>query len=102
MRANEIIRAVLDIIDNVDDMDTQPCDDPVGYTDDDLPRIQQIAGLVPKPGEMSVLANQSNPQYADIDAVIASGDDVHKSKHPSDIRTDAPSMYPRHQHNPEQ
>jgi hypothetical protein len=26
------------------------------------------------------------------------GDDVHKPKNPADIRTNAPSMYPGHQH----
>lgn len=101
MRAQEIIRAVLDMLDQAEPEDVTGCDEPMGYTDDDLPRIRQIAGLLPQDGEMSVLANRAYPQYADVDAVIASGDDVHKTKHPSDIRTDAGSMYPFYQHRPE-
>ncbi|NDG30381.1 hypothetical protein EB118_09950 [bacterium] len=101
MRAHEIIRAVLDMIDNISPSE-QPSDEPIGYTDDDLPRIKQIAGLVDQDSDMSVLANKANPQYAGLDAVIASGDDVNKSKHPSDIRTNAPSMYPNMQYNQEQ
>jgi len=99
MRAHEIIRAVLDMIDNISPSE-QPSDEPIGFTDDDLPRIKQIAGLVDQDSDMSVLANRANPQYAGLDAVLASGDDVHKSKNPADIRTDAPSMYPAAQWRP--
>lgn len=93
MQIAEIIRAFLDTLDQIDPEQCVPDDQPIGYIDADIPRLKQIAGLVPN-GEMSVLANEPNPQYADVDAVIASGDDVHKSKHPADIRTNAPSMYP--------
>lgn len=93
MQIAEIIRAFLDTLDKIDPEQCVPDDQPIGYTDADIPRLKQIAGLVPN-GEMSVLANEPNPQYADVDAVIASGDDMHKSKHPADIRTNAPSMYP--------
>lgn len=93
MRIAEIIRAFLDQLDQIESTQGQPDDQPVGYTDDDIPRLRQIAGLIPN-GEMSVLANEPKPQYADVDAVIASGDDLNKSKHPADIRTYAPSMYP--------
>lgn len=93
MQIAEIIRAFLDTLDQIDPEQCVPDDQPIGYTDADIPRLKQIAGLIPN-GEMSVLANEPNPHYADVDAVIASGDDVHKSKHPADIKTNAPSMYP--------
>lgn len=96
MQISEIIRAVLDTLDQIDPNQCVPDDQPIGYTDADIPRLKQIAGLLPN-GEMSVLANEPNPQYADLDAVVASGDDINKSKHPADIRTNAPSMYPEAQ-----
>jgi hypothetical protein len=47
-----------------------------------------------KPVEYS---NSPDEKTADIDAVFASGNDVHRSKHPSDIRGDSVSMYPNFQ-----
>jgi hypothetical protein len=48
------------------------------------------------------LANSPNPSTLDAKTVFSMGDDVHKPKQPSDIRTNAPSMYPNHQHNPKE
>ncbi len=56
----------------------------------------------------AVLAKQPSAEYsntpdektADIDTVLATGNDVHRSKHPSDIRSDSVSMYPMHQSRP--
>jgi hypothetical protein len=100
MKVADIIRSFLDALDQIDPDQCVPDDTPMGYTDADIPRLRQIAGLLPQDNPMSVLANEPNPQYADVDAVLASGDDVHKSKHPADIRTDAPSMYPAAQWRP--
>jgi hypothetical protein len=48
------------------------------------------------------VASSNSAEYANapheveqpIATIIAQGDDVNKPKHPSDIRTNAPSMYP--------
>jgi len=63
--------------------------------DSELLRMRQIAGLVGT-GDTEY-SNSPEEKYAPLDAVIASGDDVHKSKHPSDIRADSMSMYPNFQ-----
>ena len=42
-------------------------------------------------------ANTPHEVTQPIATIIAQGDDVNKPKHPSDIRTNAPSMYPNHQ-----
>jgi hypothetical protein len=98
MRINDIIRSVLDIIDQVDTDADQPNDTPAGYDNDDLARFKQIAGIAGDTGEMSVLANSPNEEYADIDAVTTNaGGGVNGPKHPADIRGDHPSMYPASQ-----
>lgn len=96
MRIQDVIRSVLDIIDNGADM--QPDDTPQGYCDDDLARFKQIAGIVTQPGEMSPLANSPNEKIADVDAVtIDAGGGVNGPKHPHDLRVKDPSMYPNQQ-----
>ena len=97
MRIQDIIRSVLDILDQVGPAE-QPDDTPQGYCDDDLDRFKQIAGIVSQPGEMSVLANSPNEKIADIDAVtVDAGGGVNGPKHPHDIRVKDPSMYPNQQ-----
>ncbi len=97
MRIQDIIRSVLDIIDQVDGDDT-PSDEPIGYTDDDIDRFKQIAGIMPKDGEMSVLANSPNEKVADIAAVtVDAGGGVNGPKHPHDIRVKDPSQHPGQQ-----
>lgn len=97
MRIQDIIRSVLDIIDQVDGDDT-PSDEPIGYTDDDIDRFKQIAGIMPKDGEMSVLANSPNEKVADITAVtVDAGGGVNGPKHPHDIRVKDPSQHPGQQ-----
>ncbi len=103
MKITDIIRQVLDIVDAVDQpepkmavvVSTEP-----GPAEDDaeLVRMRQIAGLIGT-GDTEY-SNSPEEMTAPIDAVLASGDDVHKSKHPSDMRSDSISMYPNHQHRP--
>jgi hypothetical protein len=103
MRIHDIIRSVLDIIDQVDSEPKstaidQPDDTPSGYCDDDLARFKQIAGIVTQPGEMSPLSNSPNEKVADIAAVtIDAGGGVNGPKHPHDLRVKDPSMYPNQQ-----
>ena len=87
MRVQELIRAVLDMIDQFDDHEEQPAPEPeTGYRDDDIARFKQIAGLTDN-GSMSPLSNSPNPQYADVDAVtVDAGGGINEPKHPHDIR----------------
>lgn len=93
MRVQEIIRSVLDLIDQVenDSPAEQPVED-LGYTDADIKRFQQIAGLKVS-GEYSTAPNE---QYADLEAVTnqAGADGWQGTKDPADIRGEHPSLYP--------
>lgn len=108
MRAQELIQAILQMIDGP----SKPEQDPVivaiddqpetasDFYDDEMRRIKQIAGLQ-DPGEISPLSNAPNPQYAPVSAVTTdAGGGPNKPKHPSDIRGDHTSMYPALQFNP--
>ena len=113
MRASEIIRSVLDLIDQVDcgkedgglemtatlgNIEPEVTVMPLSHDAEQINRLKQIVDLLPKEGEMSPLSNSPNEKYADVDAVTKqSGDDLNKSKHPSDIRSNAMSMYPNTQ-----
>lgn len=101
MRAQEIIRAVLDILDKETNT-AQPDDTPQDQTQisNDENRFKQIFDLLDKEKE-EILTNRPKEQYADIDAVTTdAGGGWMNPKHPADIRTNAPSMYPAHQHVP--
>jgi hypothetical protein len=93
MRVQEIIRSVLDLIDQVEQQSSteQPVEE-LGYTDADIKRFQQIAGLK-GPGEYSTAPNE---QYADVEAVTnqAGADGWQGTKHPADIKGEHPSLYP--------
>ena len=49
------------------------------------------------PSNSAEYANTPHEVEQPISTIIAQGDDVNKPKHPSDIRTNAPSMYPNFQ-----
>ncbi len=103
MKITDIIRQVLDIVDAVDQPEPKMAvvvsTEPSPAEDDaELVRMRQIAGLIGT-GDTEY-SNSPEEMTAPIDAVLASGDDVHKSKHPSDMRSDSISMYPNHQHRP--
>ncbi len=97
MKITDIIRQVLDIVDAVDQPEPKMAvvvsTEPSPAEDDaELVRMRQIAGLIGT-GDTEY-SNSPEEMTAPIDAVLASGDDVHKSKHPSDMRSDSVSMYP--------
>lgn len=116
MRANEIIRGLLDFIDGIDggnaqpsvqiSIDSQPIEqEPVAVVvaepemgdenSDDIRRFKQIVDLAGKPGEMSPFSNSPNEKVADIDAVTKdAGGGVNGPKHPADIKSNSVSMYP--------
>ena len=92
MRIQELIRQVLDIIDQAEaQQPEQPVED-MGYSEKDVKRFKQIAGLTTS-GEYST---QPNEQYADIDAVTvdAGADSWQGTKHPADLRAAHPNLYP--------
>ena len=47
-------------------------------------------------------ANTPHEQVAPPEAAHPAGNYLHHSKNPADIRTNAPSMYPNHQHQPKE
>lgn len=116
MRANEIIRSILDLIDGLDSgqkqptlqiaigsapVESKPSSDSDKFAGDDVRRFKQIVDLASgdTDGSASVFSNAPNEQTADIDAVtVDAGGGMQAPKHPSDIRVQHPSMYPGHQH----
>lgn len=113
MKATEIIRGILDIIDDVESEESPTKDEtieqplslsilPLSKDGEEINRYKQIVDLLPDSSDdLSPFSNTPNPKIASITAVTTqSGDDMHKSKHPSDIRSNATSMYPFLQYNP--
>ena len=101
MKATEVINHVLDILDrdepaqvNVTITKTPDAENTISDTEA-IERMKQIAGLMGnKDGDY---ANSPEEKYATVNDVMSHGGDVHKPKHPADIRTNAPSMYPNFQ-----
>lgn len=93
MRVSEIIRQVLDVIDQAEAQQAeQPVED-MGYTEKDIKRFQQIAGLTSADKQYSTTPNE---QYMDVDSVTvdAGADQWQGTKDPADIRGEHPSLYP--------
>lgn len=92
MKITDIIRSVLDIIDGAEPPAQEPA---VAIAIDVEPEeqlvdMQRLAGILAEPE----FANEPNEIVAPTGAAYPAGDDVHYSKNPADIRTNAPSMYP--------
>lgn len=79
MRATEIIRGLLDLIDQVEDSTQE---------------TPQVAVQISAIEEPVVYSNEPNEMVQSMLSVTPSGTDMHHSKNPADIRTNAPSMYP--------
>ena len=97
MRATEIIRAVLDIIDSQESTEQPGITGNVQIqrttNDDESARIMQILDLLSK-GDEPAIANAPNEKIASIDAVTTNaGGGVNGPKHPADIRVKDPSGY---------
>ena len=92
MRVSEIIRQVLDVIDQAEAQEVeQPVED-MGYSEQDIKRFRQIAGLITN----KQYSTEPNEQYMDLDAVTvdAGSDSWQGTKHPADIKGEHPSLYP--------
>ena len=92
MRVAEIIRQVLDVIDQAEAQQAeQPVED-MGYTEKDIKRFRQVAGLTTD----KQYTTEPNEQYMDVAAVTvdAGADQWQGTKDPADIRGEHPSLYP--------
>jgi hypothetical protein len=95
MRATDIIRNVLDLIDQVEEKSKE--DGISGEIevqrvggDDDVGRFRQIFDLLSK-GDEPAIANAPNEKYANVDSVTTlAGGGVNGPKHPADIRVKDP------------
>ena len=94
MKVTDIIRQVLDLVDAAE-QEQQPVAalEPEVAEPDALIRIRHIAGLLPD-GTEGEYQNTPQERTAAVGAAFPDGDDVHHSKNPADIRTNAPSMFP--------
>tara|TARA_B110000305_G_scaffold133840_1_gene149386 strand:- start:24 stop:311 length:288 start_codon:yes stop_codon:yes gene_type:complete len=93
MRANDIIRAVLDILDRSE----QEVDNIPNEPGEKNSRFKQIFAMLDNPST-GPLANSPNEIVADIDSVTTNaGGGINGPKHPHDIRVKDPSAYPDQQ-----
>ena len=111
MRANEIIRGLLDLLDGIDspEQDTIAAEPVVTivaepeqeFEHDDVRRFKQIVDILDNPtdGTNSPFSNAPNEVITDVESVTTdAGGGWQNPKHPSDIRVQHPSAYPGHQH----
>lgn len=97
MRATDIIRNVLDLIDSIDNPQPVATAEIVATAPAaDMNHFKQIIDLVSQGGPMQY-ANEPDEQYASINAVtVDAGGGVNGPKHPTDIRVKDPSAYPEY------
>ena len=102
MRATEIIRAVLDLVDQCDVEDQEPqitgkVEVQRTTQDDESARFLQVLDLLTQDNQPAI-ANAPDEKYADIDAVTTNaGGGMSGPKHPHDIRVKDPSQHPGQQ-----
>lgn len=96
MRAVDIIRAVLDIIDQQDEDITVDVDSVVpNEQGEQTSRFKQIFHMLSQRNKPVPYSNSPRDAVADIEAVTTlAGGGVNGSKHPADIRGEHPSLYP--------
>lgn len=96
MRATEIIRNILDIIDDIETQEQSSgpeAEVTITAHGDDINRFKQIVDLADS--EPEGYANQPDEKVADIAAVTtAAGGGMNGPKHPADIRGSTMAMYP--------
>lgn len=99
MKISELLRGLADLIDQENQGPTLAVqiDAPVEippqpHDQDELARMRMLSGLIGSGNTQ--YSNSPEEMTGTIDNVTASGTDLNKCKHPADIRTNAPSMYP--------
>jgi hypothetical protein len=93
MKITDIIRSVLDIIDNA--QEPAPPEIAVAVQvepAEEIADMQKLAGIVGT--DEPEYANEPNEVVAPITAAFPAGNDVHHSKNPADMRSDSVSMFP--------
>lgn len=97
MRANEIIRGVLDLIDQIESHEQQANPSAEEYYDDETRRFDQVSDLLGS--DEQTYDNSPAPAVASIETVtIKAGGGTNGPKHPADIKSNSISMYPGTQH----
>jgi len=100
MRAQDIIRAVLDLLDKSEEPSGSvevTTDMPPEEGEPIASRFKQIFAMLNNPSE-GPLANSPNEVVADVDSVTTlAGGGINAPKHPHDIRVKDPSAYPDQQ-----
>lgn len=100
MRAQDIIRAVLDLLDKSEEPSGSvevTTDMPPEEGEPVASRFKQILAMLNNPSE-GPLANSPNEVITDIEAVTTdAGGGINAPKHPHDIRVAHASMYPDQQ-----
>lgn len=101
MRAHEIIRSILDIIDKIESPDeTEPTLDINLSPINDVQRFQQILGLIDQ-SDSTQFSNEPNEKYSNINSVTTNaGGGLNGPKNPADLRGTTISLYPYHQSKP--
>ena len=89
MKVAEILRAVADLIDVAQD---QPIAAPeqsieVVAQDNEMEELSKLAGI-------TRASTTPCEEVFPVQSVVPAGNDMHKSKNPSDMRTDSISLYP--------
>jgi hypothetical protein len=96
MRAQDIIRAVLDLLDHNDEQQgpTVKVEMPPEQGESSASRFKQILAMLDKKSHTSI-ANSPNEVIAPITSVTSdAGGGINGPKHPADIRGEHPSLYP--------
>lgn len=94
MRAQDIIRAVLDILDHAEDQEIT-IDAVPNEPGEQTSRFKQVFHMLSQRNVPKEYSNSPRDAVADIEAVTTlAGGGVNGSKHPADIRGEHPSIYP--------
>ena len=102
MRAIDLIRNILDFIDqetvkptiNITKVNMPDDDEVPNIGSEEGRRMNQIKDLTPSPCGTTDYANSPDEQYADIEAVTTdAGGGMNEPKHPADIRGEHPSLF---------
>lgn len=101
MKATDIIRGVLDLIDDIDCQRDYSSEPEVIQTGVDTNRFKQIFDLISQEHEQ-MYNNSPAEKIAGIDSVtVNAGGGWNGPKNPADMRSDSVSMFPNHQHRAE-
>ena len=93
MRATDIVRSILDLIDNIDAKPEEQPEVEVAPHDDTQSRFKQIFAMLSNP-ETQGYDNSPNEVIAPITSVTTdAGGGINAPKHPADIRLKDPRSY---------